>query len=477
MTIVETNAATRSPDKTNFRRRKLGAFFSSNPSTQCDHEYDDFNSPRRDSDASTITSPAISNYNTTAMYYSNPSSAYSSPCNNCMSPWSQPSPYAKSPWTHRMDPSSISPSDEEDDGNKSDFGAYGLIGSIFREEGHIYSLAAAGDLLYTGSDSRNLRVWKNLEEFSGFKSSSWLVKAIVLFGEKIFTGHQDGKIRVWRYLGNRKKTHKRVGNLPTTRDLLMKSINPRSYIEVRRRRNVPWVKHYDAVSCLSIDPDQGLLYSGSWDTTFKVWRISDSKCLESIKAHADAVNSLVVGFDGLVFTGSADGAVKAWRRELVGKSTGHVLVETLLKQDHALTSLALSGSVLYAGSSDGLVSFWEREKHFMAYGGVLRGHKMAVLCMAVGGNLVMSGSADKSICVWSRDGGGAHACLAVMTGHSGPVKCLAVEKDVSSADVAEEEKSSDDNKRWVVYSGSLDKSVKVWRVSETAVSFKKLQEE
>ncbi|CAK9140542.1 unnamed protein product [Ilex paraguariensis] len=29
--------------------------------------------------------------------------------------------------------------------------------------------------------------------------------------------------------------------------------------------------------------------------------------------------------------------------------------------------------------------FWEREKHFMAHGGVLKGHKLAVLCLAVGG--------------------------------------------------------------------------------------------
>src|SRR4051812_5401734 len=36
-----------------------------------------------------------------------------------------------------------------------------LVGSLVREEGHIYSLAATGDLLYTGSDSKNIRVWKN----------------------------------------------------------------------------------------------------------------------------------------------------------------------------------------------------------------------------------------------------------------------------------------------------------------------------
>ncbi|KAF3947089.1 hypothetical protein CMV_026730, partial [Castanea mollissima] len=34
-------------------------------------------------------------------------------------------------------------------------------------------------------------------------------------------------------------------------------------------------------------------YLWSWDKTLKVWRLSDLKCLESIKAHDDAINGLV----------------------------------------------------------------------------------------------------------------------------------------------------------------------------------------
>ncbi|KAL2495075.1 Transducin/WD40 repeat-like superfamily protein [Forsythia ovata] len=187
-------------------------------------------------------------------------------------------------------------------------------------------------------------------------------------------------------------------------------MNPKNYVEVRRNRNVLWIKHFDAVSCLNVDVDQGLLYSCSWDKTLKFWRISDSKCLESITTHDDVVNSVVVAFDGLVFTGSADRTVKAWRRKLVGKNTKHVLVEMLLKQENAITSLAVNSiaAVLYAWSSDGLVNFWEMEKHFMSYGRVLRGHKLDVLCMAVDGNMVLSGSADKSICLWRWEEGCPH---------------------------------------------------------------------
>lgn len=339
---------------------------------------------------------------------------------------------------------------------------HGLIGSLFWEEGHIYSLAAAGNLLYTGSESKNVRVWKNFQHFSGFKSGSGMVKAIVVLNEKIFTGHQDGKIRVWTI----RDKFNRVGNLPETRHLLLKSLIPRNYVKLERKRSVPWIRHYDTVSCMSVDADHGLLYSASWDKTLKIWRISDSRCLESIPAHDDAVNAAVVASssEGLVFTGSADGTVKAWRREFVGKRrTEHSLVEVLLKQEHAVTALAARGGAVYAGSSDGLVRFWEVEKRSVAYGGVLRGHKLAVLCLVVAGDLVMSGSADKSICVWRRSGGGVHECVAVLTGHGGPVKCLAVDMETSPAAAEEEEEG---HRRWIVYSGSVDKSVKIWRVSE-----------
>lgn len=399
-------------------------------------------------------------------------SPWNHPSQNFMSPWNQTSitmhsPYMKSPWSRD---SSLNTLGEFHHSSFS--GVNGLIGSLVREEGHIYSLAMSGDLLYTGSDSKNIRVWKNLKDHSGFKSNSGLVKAIVISGERIFTGHQDGKIRLWRASSpNNPTVHKRIGSLPRFKDAVKKSFNPKNYVEVRRHRNVLRIKHYDAVSCLSLNEDQGLLYSGSWDKTLKVWRISDSKCLESISAHDDAINSVVAGFEGLVFTGSADGTVKVWRRELHGKHTKHKLLQVLLKQENAVTALAVAdhtSSVIYCGSSDGLVNYWEREK-YLRHGGVLRGHKLAVLCLAAAGNLVFSGSADKNICVWRRDVGGVHTCLSVLTGHTGPVKCLAVDAEHQDQD---DYQSSKGDQRWIVYSGSLDKSVKVWRVSEQTPDFR-----
>ena len=369
-------------------------------------------------------------------------------------PWNQPTPYVRSPWSRSKPQTTFFP----DDSSSFTSGTY-LVGSLIREEGHIYSLASSGELLYTGSESKNIRVWKNQEEFCGFKSNSGLVKAIVIAGNRIFTGHQDGKIRVWKVSKKDATVHKRAGTLPTFKDMIKSSVKPSNYVEVRRHRNALWIKHSDAVSCLSLSEDGDIIYSGSWDKTFKVWRVSDSRCLESVRAHEDAVNAIFAGFDGLVLTGSADGTVKVWRREFHFKGTRHAPTQTLLSQDSAVTALALNAAagLVYSGSSDGMVNFWERKKSHLSHGGVLRGHRQAVLCMASAGSLIMSGSADGTIYIWRLEGG-VHASLSVLRGHSGPVKCLAVERDPESR--------SSSSPRWIVYSGSLDKSVNVWKVSE-----------
>ncbi|KAK6923455.1 WD40 repeat [Dillenia turbinata] len=421
-------------EKTN-SRQKFGAILQTDFGKDDDFSY----SRVRNGDSSATANPS------SFEFLSRPTPE-SSPFNGTTSPFS------KSPWLAYIEV-------PLDDPINTTIPPYMPMGSLVREEGHIYSLAACRDLLYTGSDSKNIRVWKNHKAFSGFKSNSGLVKAIVIAGEKIFTGHQDGKIRVWKVSSRNPNIHKRIGTLPKLKEVFKSSIKPSNYVETRRNKNALWIRHFDAISCLGLSEDKTLLYSASWDKTFKVWRVSDFKCLESISAHDDAVNTIISGFDGLVFTGSADGTVKLWRREWQGKGTKHFFSQTLLKQECAITALAVNASatVVYCGSSDGLVNFWEREK-LLAHGGVLRGHKLAILCLASAGTLVFTGSADMAICVWRREEND-HTCLSILTGHNGPVKCLAVEKDKDS---------TFENQRWILYSGSLDKSVKLWRICEQA---------
>uniref|UniRef100_A0A0D9VWH9 Uncharacterized protein n=1 Tax=Leersia perrieri TaxID=77586 RepID=A0A0D9VWH9_9ORYZ len=394
-------------------------------------------------------------YSTTSSWQTN---------DGCSSPSRSTPP--KSPWSHL-------PGLGATGGEASASGATGLIASLVKEEGHVYSVAAAGDLLYTGTDSETVRVWRDRREVAAFRTGSGLVKSIVVAADgRIFTGHQDGKIRVWRRDADADggaASHRRVGSLPRLADYVITSVNPSSYVRQRRKRREVWLRHSDAVSCLSLDERAGILYSGSWDATFKAWRVSDSRCLGSVNAHDDAVNAVAAaGFDAVVFTGSADGTVKAWRRRVDENTTPHHVLEAVVRRgESAVTAIAVAveDRVVYVGSSDGDVTCWRWVDGEARYGGVLGGgHGMAVMCLAVAGNVVVSGSADRTLRVWRRDGGsggGEHARVAVLAGHAGPVKCVAVDEEEYTPSSEED----DGERRFVVYSGSLDGSVKVWRVA------------
>lgn len=178
------------------------------------------------------------------------------------------------------------------DGGSQQQQPYRCLAVLPGHEGHVYSLALASDqLVYSGSDCGELRAsrWTDAPGSVGtqFGSASGSVKAMVVVGSKVFTAHQDQKIRVWK-----RSTHKLVATLPTVKDYVMTYITPKSSVRVRRHKKALWIDHHDSISVLAVG--KGVLYSGSWDKTIKVWRLSDLKCIESLSAHIDAVNALAV---------------------------------------------------------------------------------------------------------------------------------------------------------------------------------------
>ncbi|MQM19149.1 hypothetical protein Taro_052149 [Colocasia esculenta] len=173
--------------------------------------------------------------------------------------------------------------------------------------------------------------------------------------------------------------------------MLLSLLSPESYVEVCRHKKCTWVHHVDTVSALALFHDGALLFSASWDHTFK--------CLQSVAdAHHDAVNTILVSTDGTTYTGSADTTVKVWRR-LPGE-TKHSLVGTLERHRSAVNTLALSsnGSVLYSVACDRSFVVWEgggggssgdgSSSTPMVVAGVLSGHTKAVLCLETVGELV-----------------------------------------------------------------------------------------
>ncbi|PKI62989.1 hypothetical protein CRG98_016628 [Punica granatum] len=320
--------------------------------------------------------------------------------------------------------------------------------------GSVSCLAVCGEFILSASQGKDIIVWQqpDLRLFTKFGQGDGSVKALVTVGNKVFTAHQDSRIRVWKVSRRSENVFRLIDTLPTTKDYLGKFMKQSNYVQTRRHHKKLWIEHSDSISCLAVH--NGLVYSGSWDKTLKVWRISDLKCLESIKAHDDAINGLIA-CKGIVYSASADGKIKAWGKGKEGKSS-HSLKGILEgHKDVSVNSVVVSddGKWVYGGGSDGFVMGWEGSCDFNSWKLVseTKAHQMAVLCMCLVGEYLCSGSADKSIGIWKREAFGKISRVGIVRGHEGPVKCL----QASSVSVGD---------GFMLYSGSLDKSLRVWWV-------------
>ncbi|XP_057976787.1 protein JINGUBANG [Malania oleifera] len=326
--------------------------------------------------------------------------------------------------------------------------------------GHIGSvscLALCGEFILSASQGMDIIVWQqpDLRQFTKFGQGDGSVKALETVGNKVFTAHQDGRIRVWKVSRSSENVFRLVDTLPTTKQYLGKFMKQSNYVQTRRNHKRLWIEHADSISCLTIY--NGLIYSGSWDKTLKVWRVSDLKCLESIKAHDDAINGLVAS-KGIVYSASADGKIKAWGRD--GSGSSHSLKGVLEgHKDVSLNSVVVSedGSTVYAGESDGFVMGWKGNCECAGWKLVCetKAHEMAVLCMCLMGEFLCCGSADKGISIWKMEAHGGLRKFLVVRGHEGPVKCLqALPCRIGGG--------------FMLYSGSLDKSLRVWWVPKNS---------
>ncbi|PNX78634.1 myosin heavy chain kinase B-like protein [Trifolium pratense] len=301
--------------------------------------------------------------------------------------------------------------------------------------GSVSCLALCGEFILSASQGKDIIVWQqpDLRLFAKFGQGDGSVKALATVGNKVFTAHQDSRIRCWKVSRSSENVFRLVDTLPTTKDYLGR-----------------FMKH------------------SSWDKTLKVWSVSDLKCLESIKAHDDAINGLVA-CKGIIYSASADGKIKAWGKDsknlhsLKGILKGH--------NDVSFNSVVVSddGKWVYGGGSDGYVMCYEKinenvENWKMVF--ETKAHEMAVLCMCLMSDYLCTGSADKSIGIWKRESFGKICKVGVIIGHEGPVKCLQGSLSNRIGD------------GFLLYSGSLDRSVRVWWVSKygkTQVEEKKLQ--
>ncbi len=203
-------------------------------------------------------------------------------------------------------------------------------------------------------------------------------------------------------------------------------------------------------SATPADLNSGILASGSWDNTIKLWDFNTGKEIRTLIGHTNWVNSVAFSPDGkLLVSGSADCTIKLWQVH-----TG-IEIQTLTGHSDPVSSVAYSPrtatttknqerQLVASGSNDYTIKLWQ------AYTGrnicTLIGHDFFVNCIAFShdGELIASGSGDNTIKLWHVNTGKE---IRILTGHSDSVWSVAFSRD-----------------RQFLASGSWDNTIKLWHL-------------
>ena len=93
-------------------------------------------------------------------------------------------------------------------------------------------------------------------------------------------------------------------------------VHPEHRRNATGRENLTLQGHAGAVFCLVLSTDGKRLYSGSQDSTIKVWDLGAGKETLTLSGHTAQVSSLVLSADGKrLYSGSDDRSIKVWDLE------------------------------------------------------------------------------------------------------------------------------------------------------------------
>ncbi|KAF7815898.1 Zinc finger CCCH domain-containing protein 48 [Senna tora] len=158
--------------------------------------------------------------------------------------------------------------------------------------------------------------------------------------------------------------------------------------------------HTKSVVSLTLGVHNNLLFSASMDHTIKVWDLETLQCITTLKAHNDAVTSLICWGNYLIST-SLDGTIKVWDATDGGKTFKVVYTHN---EQHGIVALNgmvdLEGKpILFSSRKDNSVGIYELPS-FSERGRLFSKHEIHTIQVAPGG-LFFTGDNAGLLKVWN----------------------------------------------------------------------------
>ena len=236
--------------------------------------------------------------------------------------------------------------------------------------------------------------------------------------------------------------------------------------DVKKGATTPSMKftgHNGAILCMELDPVGTKLFTGSRDSTIKIWDLYTAKKnneypLETMSEHRSPIYCLKIDITGrFLYSGSENGNIIFWDLTFNGQPA--VAVKTIKAHNKSILALEIDFErhYLYSGAGDSLIKIWNLmniSNEEVIPLKILKGHKSAVSCFLIDPlrQVMYSGSYDKTIKVWNlifdlRDLDKPWVPIRSLNEHSEPVSSLQMSRTGK-----------------YLYSGSFDNKINVWDI-------------